>query len=118
MGDARRIVGAERIVGLSVTTEAELAAVGREADYLGVGAVYGTPTKSEAEPGGLELVRAARDTVRMPWFAIGGIELDTVAEIVLAGAPGVAVVRAIRDAADPEGPRASCAPCCRPAARS
>jgi thiamine-phosphate pyrophosphorylase len=103
VGDARRIVGAERIVGLSVTTEAELAAAGREADYLGVGAVYGTPTKSESEPGGLELVRAARDTVRMPWFAIGGVELDTVAEIVLAGAPGVAVVRAIRDAADPEG---------------
>jgi thiamine-phosphate pyrophosphorylase len=101
--EARRIVGADRIVGLSVTTEAELAAAGHEADYLGVGAVYGTPTKSEAEPAGLELVRAARDGVRMPWFAIGGVELDTVEEIVLAGAPGVAVVRAIRDAADPEG---------------
>jgi thiamine-phosphate pyrophosphorylase len=100
--DARRIVGAERIVGLSVTTEAEVAATGCDADYLGVGAVYGTPTKAEAEPGGLELVRAARDTVRLPWFAIGGVELDTVEEIVLAGAPGVAVVRAIRDAPDPE----------------
>jgi thiamine-phosphate pyrophosphorylase len=100
--DARHIVGPERIVGLSVTSEAELATVGRDADYLGVGAVYGTPTKSEAEPGGLELVRAARDTVRMPWFAIGGIELDTIEEVVLAGAAGVAVVRAIRDAADPE----------------
>jgi mannose-6-phosphate isomerase-like protein (cupin superfamily) len=40
--------------------------------------------------------------VRVPWFAIGGIELDTVEEIAIAGAPGVAVVRAIRDADDPE----------------
>jgi thiamine-phosphate pyrophosphorylase len=38
----------------------------------------------------------------MPWFAIGGIDLSNVAEIVTAGAPGVAVVRAVRDADDPE----------------
>ncbi len=100
--DARHVVGVERIVGLSVSTLGELAAVEGQADYLGVGAVYGTPTKSEAEPAGLELVRAARDTVSVPWFAIGGVELDTVAAIVIAGAPGVAVVRAIRDADDPQ----------------
>jgi len=100
--DARRIVGAERLVGLSISTLAELAAAGGDADYLGVGAVFGTPTKPDAEASGLELVRAARDTVRLPWFAIGGIELDTVAQIATAGAPGVAVVRAIRDAPDPE----------------
>jgi thiamine-phosphate pyrophosphorylase len=99
--DARRAVGRDRIVGLSVSTPSELEAADPDADYLGVGAVYGTPTKSEAEPGGLELVRLARDTARMPWFAIGGIELDTVEEIARAGAPGVAVVRAIRDADDP-----------------
>jgi thiamine-phosphate pyrophosphorylase len=99
--DARRIVGPDRIVGLSVSTVAELDASTGDADYLGVGAVFGTPTKLDAESGGLELVRAARDTVRVPWFAIGGVELDTVAAIATAGAPGVAVVRAIRDAPDP-----------------
>jgi thiamine-phosphate pyrophosphorylase len=103
VAEARRAVGADRLVGLSVSTLAELEAADPDADYLGVGAVYGTPTKSEAEPGGLELVRLARDTVRLPWFAIGGVELDTVEEIAIAGAPGVAVVRAIRDADDPEG---------------
>ena len=108
--DARRAVGRERLVGLSVTTLEELAAADADADYLGVGAVFGTPTKSEALPGGLELVRAARDTVRRPWFAIGGIELGTIEEIAGAGAPGVAVVRAIRDAGDPEAAaRALCA---------
>jgi thiamine-phosphate pyrophosphorylase len=104
---ARRIMGGERLVGLSVTTVAELALADVDADYgaadyLGVGAVFGTPTKSEAQPGGLELVRAAHATVRIPWFAIGGVELDTVREVAQAGAPGVAVVRAIRDAKDPE----------------
>jgi mannose-6-phosphate isomerase-like protein (cupin superfamily) len=47
-------------------------------------------------------VRAARDVLRVPWFAIGGIGLGTVNELAAAGAPGVAVVRAIRDADDPE----------------
>src|SRR5205085_774764 len=49
-----------------------------------------------------ELVRAAAARVTIPWFAIGGIDLDNVAEVAAAGAPGVAVVRAIRDADDPE----------------
>jgi thiamine-phosphate pyrophosphorylase len=102
VAEARRAVGRDRLVGLSVSTAAELEAADPDADYLGVGAVYGTPTKSESQPGGLELVRLARDTVRLPWFAIGGVELDTVEEIAIAGAPGVAVVRAIRDADDPE----------------
>jgi thiamine-phosphate pyrophosphorylase len=101
VAEARRGVGPDRLVGLSVGTPAELEAADLDADYLGVGAVYGTPTKSEAEPGGLELVRLARDTVRLPWFAIGGVVLDTVEEIAIAGAPGVAVVRAVRDANDP-----------------
>jgi len=100
--DARRLVGAERLVGLSVTTAAELAVADVDADYLGVGAVFGTPTKPDATGAGLDLVQAARDMVRVPWFAIGGIELDTVQAVARAGAPGVAVVRAIRDAADPE----------------
>ena len=97
--EARRAVGAERIVGLSATTPAELY---REPDYFGVGAIFGTPTKPDSAPGGLELVRAARDTLRVPWFAIGGIDESTLAVVVAHGAPGAAVVRAVRDADDPE----------------
>jgi len=102
VSDARAIVGAERLVGLSVTTLGELAAAGTDADYLGVGAVFDTPTKPDAQASGLELVRAASNTVHMPWFAIGGIDLENVGLVLEAGAGGVAVVRAIRDAADPE----------------
>jgi thiamine-phosphate pyrophosphorylase len=97
--EARGLVGPERLVGLSAETEAELTG---GADYFGVGAIFGTPTKPESPPGGLDLVRAARERLRVPWFAIGGIELDNAAAVVAAGAPGVAVVRAIRDAGDPE----------------
>jgi thiamine-phosphate pyrophosphorylase len=101
VADARALVGDERIVGLSVETVVQLDAIGG-ADYLGVGAVFTTPTKTDAEAAGLELVRAAAVRVAIPWFAIGGIDLENVAEVVMAGAPGVAVVRAIRDADAPE----------------
>ena len=101
VADARAIVGDECLIGLSIETEAQLDAIAG-ADYLGVGAVFATPTKAESIAAGLELVRAAAARVAIPWFAIGGIELANVAEVIEAGAPGVAVVRAIRDADDPE----------------
>jgi thiamine-phosphate pyrophosphorylase len=99
LAEARRTVGPDRLVGLSASTPAELDA---EPDYFGVGAVFGTPTKPNAATGGLELVRAAAAHLAIPWFAIGGIDLSNVADVVAAGAPGIAVVRAIRDADDPE----------------
>ena len=71
------------------------------ADYVGVTA-FATPTKEDAVAGGLELLRLSAETLTVPWFAIGGVDLSNVAEVTAAGAPGVAVVRAIRDAADPE----------------
>jgi thiamine-phosphate pyrophosphorylase len=101
VADARAIVGDESLVGLSIETEAQLDAIAG-ADYLGVGAVFATPTKTESVAGGLGLVRATAARVTIPWFAIGGIELANVAEVVEAGAPGIAVVRAICDADDPE----------------
>ena len=97
--EARRLVGPDRLVGLSATTTGELHG---DADYFGVGAIFGTPTKPDSPAGGLELVRAARDALRVPWFAIGGVDATTIDDVVAHGAPGAAVVRAVRDAADPE----------------
>ncbi len=98
--EARALVGADRLIGLSASTVDELGAVGG-ADYVGVTA-FATPTKGDAVAGGLELLQAAASTLTVPWFAIGGIEQSNVADVAAAGAPGVAVVRAIRDADDPE----------------
>src|SRR5256714_4485092 len=101
--EARSRVGAERLVGVSVSSrEQMLAAQAAGADYAGLGTIFATPTKPEERAEGLELVRVAAQTLTIPWFAIGGIELSNVAEVVAVGAPGVAVVRAIRDADDPE----------------
>jgi thiamine-phosphate pyrophosphorylase len=100
VAEARPVVGPERLLGLSVSTREELADVAG-ADYVGVTA-FATPTKEDAVAGGLELLGAAARALTVPWFAIGGIDLTNVREIVAAGAPGVAVVRAIRDADDPE----------------
>ena len=97
---ARALVGPARIVGVSASTVEELEHV-RGADYVGVTA-FTTPTKEDAVAGGLDLLRAAERALTIPWFAIGGVDVANVAEVVAAGAPGVAVVRAIRDADDPE----------------
>jgi thiamine-phosphate pyrophosphorylase len=100
VAEARALVGLDRLVGVSASTPAELAEV-EGADYVGLTA-FATPTKEDVVAGGLDLLRMAAQTLSVPWFAIGGIELSNVAEVAAAGAPGVAVVRAIRDAADPE----------------
>jgi len=100
VAQARSLVGTDRLLGLSVSALDELSDVDG-ADYVGVTA-FATPTKQDAVAGGLELLRAAAATLVVPWFAIGGLEPANVAEVVGAGAPGIAVVRAIRDAEDPE----------------
>lgn len=101
---ARDVLGAQTIVGRSVGSVAEAREAVREgADYLGAGAVYGTPTKPEGEVAGLALIQALyNENLDLPWFAIGGVTLETAAEVAAAGAPGFAVVRAVLDAEDPE----------------
>lgn len=97
---AREIVGAERLIGLSTHSEAQIEAA-RGADYIGVGPVWATPTKPTYEPVGLELVRYAAEHARVPFFAIGGIDPSNAPAVFAAGAHGVSVVRAIGAASDP-----------------
>jgi thiamine-phosphate pyrophosphorylase len=73
-----------------------------DADYLGVGPVFATPTKRGRTPVGLELVAHAAAHTRLPWFALGGIDVENAAQVTAAGATRIAVVRAIGDAPDPE----------------
>src|SRR5207237_192278 len=100
---ARAVAGGRR-VGLAVgeSTDAGAGIDASDADYIGVGPVYATPTKQGRPPVGLELVRYAAARARQPWFAIGGIDAGNVREVVAAGAERVAVVRAIADAPDAE----------------
>ncbi len=74
-----------------------------EADQISVGPVWATPTKEGRPAAGLDYVRHAAEVAGdRPWFAIGGIDLGNVAEVRAAGARRVVVVRAVRDAGDPE----------------
>jgi thiamine-phosphate pyrophosphorylase len=103
VASAREALGPDAIVGRSAgTVDEALEAIQEGADYLGVGTVYTTPTKPDAKVTGLTLLReVARIRPPIPWFAIGGVTLETAREVAEAGAPGFAVVRAVLDAEDP-----------------
>jgi thiamine-phosphate pyrophosphorylase len=101
--EALRIVGGEAIVGLSTHSIAQAGAGARSgADYIAVGPVHATPTKEGRPAIGLDPIRHAAAHVDLPWFAIGGIDPDTVGAVVAAGAQRIVVVRAIAEAAEPE----------------
>jgi thiamine-phosphate pyrophosphorylase len=99
---ARRILGEEPVIGRSThSIEQARAAAGEPGvDYFCTGPCWPTPTKPGRPAAGLDLVRATAGTAR-PWFAIGGIDLDRLPEVLAAGASRVVVVRAITQAEDP-----------------
>ena len=101
--DARRLLGGDKIIGLSVENFDDLAVANTlDVDYVGISPVYGTPTKSDtAEPFGLEGLRKAVAMSVHPTVAIGGMNASTIGEVMAAGADGVAVVSAICSAPSP-----------------
>jgi thiamine-phosphate pyrophosphorylase len=106
---ARAAAGPGALVGLSTHSPAQFdAALGARGagrpDQISAGPVWETPTKEGRPAAGLGLVEhaAAVADAEVPWFAIGGIVADNVAAVVAAGARRIVVVRAIRDAPDPE----------------
>ena len=108
--EARRVAGNDVLVGLSTHSRAQLdaAVAAGDADQLSVGPVWETPTKEGRPAAGLDYVRyAARVAGDRPWFAIGGIDLGNVREVIAAGASRVVVVRAIRDADEPQAATAA-----------
>jgi thiamine-phosphate pyrophosphorylase len=101
--EARAIVGRDRIVGTSTHSPGQVdAAEDSDADYYAVGPVFETPTKQGRRATGWDLIAYAAGRAAKPWFAIGGIDTETVRAAAAAGAERVVVVRAIRDADDPE----------------
>lgn len=102
-GAAKRVIGEQRALGISVhDAPAAVKAWQRYADYLFYGHVYTTPSHP-GEPGrGVEALRDVTGRVRIPVIAIGGITPERVDDVLAAGAAGVAVIRAISGASDPE----------------
>ncbi|MFI7613138.1 thiamine phosphate synthase [Nonomuraea terrae] len=101
---AREILGDDIVIGRSThsAAEASAAAVEEGVDYFCCGPVWPTPTKPGRPAPGLPLLdHAAALEATRPWFAIGGIDLDTLDEVMARGASRVVVVRAITEADDP-----------------
>jgi thiamine-phosphate pyrophosphorylase len=101
--DARWLLGRGVLIGRSTHDEdqAEEAIADPAVDYFCVGPTWETPTKPGRPAAGLDLVRYVAGRTPKPWFAIGGIGLDNLDEVLAAGARRVVVVRAITEADDP-----------------
>ena len=98
----RSLIGPDKILGISAGSVAEaVAAEAAGADYIGVGAVFGTSTKKNARNLSVEKLREIRNAVSIPVVAIGGINAGNLLELSGSGVDGVAVVSAIFGAEDP-----------------
>ena len=92
----RRIIGDDKIIGVSTAKLDEaLKAVKDGADYLGVGAMYSTDTKTDARPVTMEELKEIRKNVDIPIVVIGGINMNTLGNFKNMGIDGLAVVSAI-----------------------
>ncbi|MBI9076878.1 MAG: thiamine phosphate synthase [Desulfatibacillum sp.] len=101
--DARKIMGPDAIVGLSVENIQQVEDAGAiDPDYLGVGPIFATQTKPDAAPPiGLDGLTRIRKITNRPLVAIGAIHAGNARDVILAGADGVAVVSAICSLQDP-----------------
>ncbi|OKH69690.1 thiamine-phosphate pyrophosphorylase [Mycobacterium sp. SWH-M5] len=101
---ARGIIGSGPVIGRSTHDTAQMdVAIEEAVDYFCVGPCWPTPTKPGRPAPGLDLVRAtAARNPRKPWFAIGGIDMERLPEVLAAGARRIVVVRAITAADDPK----------------
>jgi thiamine-phosphate pyrophosphorylase len=106
VADARARLGPEFIIGLSTHSPEQLEAAcsalpEARPDYVSVGPVWETPTKQGRAATGLDLIAHAAREATLPWYAIGGIDVSNVGDVVAAGGERIVVVRALRDADDP-----------------
>ena len=103
ISEVRSLVGLSLLIGRSTHSLQEaLEAQEAGADYIGVGPAFSTPTKPDYPAVGLDLIRQVKPAIRIPWVAIGGIDLVQLPLVLSAGATRVAVVRAVAGAANPE----------------
>lgn len=98
---ARKLLGKDKIIGIScISLKQALEAQNQGADYLGIGAVFSTQTKPESSALGLELLKSASKKIKIPIFAIGGINETNILEVLSLGVHGVAISSAICRAPD------------------
>jgi thiamine-phosphate pyrophosphorylase len=101
--EARKVLGDRCLIGISTHSLQEaLDAEKGGANYIGLGPIYSTTTKKTRPPLGCDIIREVRSKVRIPIFAIGGINLKNLKKVLEAGATGVAVISAVLTSPDIE----------------
>ena len=94
--EARRILGAEKIIGVSAATPEEAAKAQADgADYLGVGAVFPTATKTNTRKVTPEIIRGIRQAVTIPFVVIGGVNAENITRLYGLGIDGAAVISVV-----------------------
>jgi thiamine-phosphate diphosphorylase len=102
--EARRLLGPGRLIGVSCHTVQEAIEAQNGADFIVLGPLFFTPSKAAyGSPIGLERLREVRRHVRLPILGIGGITASNAAQVIEAGADGVAAISAVMAADDPAG---------------
>lgn len=100
--DVRRVIGPDRLIGVSThTVEQARQAVMEGADYLGVGPVFPSRTKSFTSMAGLAFVAAVHKEMAIPHYAIGGIDVNNVGDVLDCGTRHIAVGHALWNAEEP-----------------
>lgn len=104
VADARELLGENAIIGVSCYGEIErgIAAEKAGANYAAFGTPYPTPTKPDRKPTPFEVIKEAKQRLKIPVFAIGGITPQNAPEILQTGADGIAVITAIFGEKNPE----------------
>lgn len=98
---ARKILGKDKIIGLSChSLKQAIEAQKQGADYIGIGPIFKTPTKPATSPIGLKIIREIGRRLKIPFFAIGGIDKNNIKKVVAFGAKRIAVTRAADQARD------------------
>lgn len=93
---ARSVLGKDKIIGISCHNLSQaIKAQASRADYISVGPIFRTPTKPETKAVGLDLLKEIRENIKIPFFAIGGINGNNIGEVLSYGAKRVAICRAI-----------------------
>lgn len=93
---ARKILGPGKIIGISAENiDQAKEAEKHGADYVGIGPIFDTPTKKIERPIGLEIIRQAKESLKTPFFPIGGINLENLAQVIEAGSQRIAVGSAV-----------------------
>ena len=100
---ARRLLGCEKIIGISANNEKDISnAIEEGCDYIGIGPVFKTSTKKDKQPLGLEKIKILTKDLKIPWFAIGGINKKNISNLKRNGFKKVAIVSELMNSENPK----------------